>query len=203
VRCWGASEFGQLGYGNTDTIGDDETPASAGDVPLGAPALHIGAGIYHTCAVLTTRAVRCWGRNDSGQLGYGNTDTIGDDETPASEGDVDLGGPLASALSAGFTHTCTLLRDGHVRCWGSGFWGRLGYGNTNSIGDDETPASVGDVFLGGTAIQIAAGDAHNCALLAGGNVRCWGANDAGQLGYGNTDRIGDDETPASAGPVQL
>ncbi len=55
-----------------------------------------------------------------------------------------------------------------MRCWGSGVFGRLGYGNLKAIGDDETPASAGDVDVGGKVIQIAAGDAHTCALLEGG-----------------------------------
>jgi alpha-tubulin suppressor-like RCC1 family protein len=200
VRCWGDGDFGRLGYGNTDTIGDDETPASAGDVDVGGTVTQIAAGAFHTCALLDFGAVRCWGRGLSGQLGYGNTDTIGDDETPASAGNVIVGGTVTQ-IAAGGNYTCALLETGAVRCWGAGSFGPLGYGNVNSIGDDETPASAGSVIVGGTVAQVAAGDAHTCALLDTGAVRCWGFGANGRLGYGNTNSIGDDEIPASAGDI--
>ena len=203
VRCWGDGPHGQLGYGNTDNIADDETPASsAGDVNVGGSVVQLAAGGYHTCALLDTGAVRCWGLGNDGQLGYGNTDYIGDDETPASAGDVDVGGSVVH-LTAGWYHTCALLDTGAVRCWGTGFAGQLGYGNTARIGDDETPASVGDVDVGGTVVQLIAGGSHTCALLENGAVRCWGFGLLGRLGYGNADTIGDNETPASAGDVDV
>ena len=79
-------------------------------------------------------------------------------------------------------HTCALLDNGRVRCWGNGYWGQLGYGNTNDIGDDEAPASAGDVDVGGVAVQLAVGYSHTCVLLETNRVRCWGENEAGQLG---------------------
>ncbi|HEY1534254.1 MAG TPA: hypothetical protein VGF76_09550 [Polyangiaceae bacterium] len=201
VRCWGRGNAGRLGYGNGNTIGDDESPASAGDVDLGGKAIQLVAGTIHTCALLDTGKVRCWGSGDDGALGYGNMLTIGDDETPASAGDVDVGGPVTQ-LAAGDSATCALLTGGTVRCWGSGVDGRLGYGNLNTIGDNETPASAGDVDVGGPVSRIAMGFRHTCALLTSGAVRCWGRASTGALGYGNTNDIGDDETPASAGDVK-
>ncbi len=213
VRCWGSAFSGELGYGNTDWIGDDEVPGSVGPVDLGAgrTATAIAAGGDHSCALLDNGTVRCWGRGDSGQLGYGNTDWIGDNETPGSVGPVDLGmGRTAVAITAGSSHTCAVLDDGTVRCWGAGISGKLGYGNTSDIGDNETPGSVGPVDLGSgrTALAVTAGGSHTCALLDNGTVRCWGeAGDSttpsGALGYGNTNDIGDDETPGSVGPVTL
>ncbi len=202
VRCWGEGSYGQLGYGNTNSIGDDETPASAGDVNVGGTVTQISTGAYHTCALLNTGNVRCWGYGNYGSLGYGNGDIIGDDETPAIAGDVNVGGTVTQ-ISAGGLHTCALLSNGNVRCWGYADSGQLGYGNTNYIGDDETPAVAGDVNVGGTVTQISAGGSYNCALLSTGNVRCWGANNAGQLGYGNTNNIGDDEIPSVAGDVSI
>jgi alpha-tubulin suppressor-like RCC1 family protein len=99
-------------------------------------------------------------------------------------------------------HACAILANGAVRCWGFGADGRLGYGNPSNIGDDETPASVGDVPVGGATIQLS-GFSHTCALLDTGKIRCWGFNDFGQLGYGNTEELGDDETAASAGDVPV
>ena len=202
VRCWGWGNNGELGYGNTEYIGDDETPASAGDVEVGGTVVQVSAGMDHTCALLDSGAIRCWGQGRNGQLGYASVRSIGDDETPASAGDVDLGG-RAIQVSAGKYHTCALLEGGTVRCWGGSHEGQLGYGNTEIIGDDEAPSSAGDVDVGGRVVQIAAGHKHTCALLDGGSLRCWGSRDFGQLGYGNREAIGDDETPASAGDVDV
>jgi cysteine-rich repeat protein len=199
VRCWGYGVNGRLGYGNTDSIGDDELPASVGDVDVGGSVRQVAAGGNHTCALLTTGAVRCWG---NGALGYGNVSTIGDDEVPASAGDVNVGGTVQQ-IAAGFGHACALLTTGSVRCWGRAERGQLGYANTTDVGDDETPASVGDVDVGGVVQQIAAGYEHTCALLSAGTVRCWGLGARGRLGYASTNNVGDDETPAAAGDVDV
>ncbi|HWB69735.1 MAG TPA: hypothetical protein VG518_07135, partial [Solirubrobacterales bacterium] len=206
VRCWGNNAFGQLGYGNTKSIGDDEAPATAGPVDLGGHrAIAVSVGGVHSCALLDNGTVRCWGYNAYGQLGYGNTENVGDNETPASVGAVNLGaGRTATAISAGGMHTCALLDNGTVRCWGFNAWGQLGYGNTTQIGDNETPAAAGPVDLGGrNAVAISAGVYHTCALLDDGSVRCWGRGDVGALGYGNTENVGDNETPGSVAPVEL
>ncbi|WP_428263726.1 RCC1 domain-containing protein [Haliangium sp.] len=200
VRCWGNGSDARLGYANTDVVGDNEIPASAGDVDVGEPAVQLDAGFLHTCALLDNGAVRCWGNGSSGQLGYANTDTIGDNETPASTGDVDVGGTVIQ-LAAGAYHTCAVLDNGAVRCWGYGYYGQLGYANNDDIGDDEAPVSAGDVDVGGAVRQLAAGDFHTCALFKNHAVRCWGSGSNGQLGYANNDDIGNDETPASAGDV--
>ncbi|MEQ9092878.1 MAG: hypothetical protein RLN63_02110, partial [Miltoncostaeaceae bacterium] len=123
------------------------------DLGPGRTATAISAGDFHTCAVLDTGEVRCWGMGSAGQLGYGNLNAIGDDETPASAGPVDLGpGRMALAISADALHTCAILDSGRLRCWGFGGDGQLGYGNTATIGDDETPAAAGPADLGGTLV---------------------------------------------------
>ena len=212
VRCWGDNGVGQLGYGNTIRVGDTETPGSVGPVNLGPgrTAIAIGAGTDHTCAVLDNGDVRCWGLGGAGRLGYGNETTIGNDpgETPDTVGPVDLGaGRTAVAITAGVAHTCAVLDNGDVRCWGGGGSGRLGYGSIEAIGDTETPGSVGPVDLGAgrTAVAIAAGAEHTCAVLDNGDTRCWGEAEVGQLGYGSTEDIGDEanETPGDIGPVNL
>ena len=202
VRCWGLGERGRLGYGNIDTIGDDEAPASAGDVPLGGTAVQVTAGRNHTCALLANGDVRCWGQGTHGQLGYGNAFDIGDNEPPSVAGSVDLGA-AAVQVDAGDYHTCALLETGAVRCWGSAVGGRLGYASPNAVGDNETPASAGDVALGGVALKVVAAFNHTCALLEGGTVRCWGEGVYGELGYGNLEIIGDDEVPSDAGDVDV
>ena len=208
ARCWGFGGDGRLGYGSEDSIGDGETPASAGPVDFGAgqTVRALSAGTAHTCALLDGGSVRCWGFGGDGRLGYANTTSIGDTTTPASAGPVSLGaGRTAVAVGAGGDHSCALLDDGSVRCWGYGFDGRLGYGATDRVGDDETPGSVAPVDLGAgrTATALSVGVDHNCAILDNGSVRCWGFGGSGQLGYGNAESIGDTETPGSVGPVDL
>lgn len=207
VRCWGYGRNGRLGYGNTNNVGDQQTPGSAGPVNLGTrhTAKAISAGGAHTCAILDDASVRCWGYGGQGQLGYGNTADVGDHKTPGSVGAVDLGGHTAKAISAGADHTCAILDDDSVRCWGLGQYGRLGYGNTDNIGDSRTPGSVGPVNLGlgRTAKAISAGGVHTCAVLDNASVRCWGYGGFGQLGYGNASNVGGQQTPDTAGPVML
>jgi len=209
LRCWGYGADGALGYGSTASIGDDEVPSAAGPVNLGAgrTVRAVAAGAVHTCALDDLGAVRCWGYAGDGRLGYGNLDNIGDDESPASAGPVDLGaGRTATAITAGRGHSCALLDNARVRCWGYGLDGRLGYGTGDSIGDDETPGSMPVVALpeGHTAVRaISAGDSTTCAILEDGSVSCWGYGQNGQLGYGNTVTIGNDESLSSIAPVQL
>jgi cysteine-rich repeat protein len=201
VRCFGLADL--VGYAGDENIGDDETPADVGDVNVGGRVLSLAAGSWHTCALLEDRSVRCWGANAYGELGYGHTEHIGDDEAPSEAGDVDLGDVTVLGLAAGGRHTCALLTGGRVRCWGDGLAGALGYGNTEDIGDDETPASVGDVPIGVPAVGIVAGDVHTCVLTTEGAVRCWGLAYFGQLGYGNTVAVGGADLPSSVGDVAV
>ena len=199
LRCWGANNVGQLGYGNTNNIGDDELPFTAGDINVGGSVSDFSVGPEHTCALLTTQNVRCWGRNSFGELGYGFTGDVGDDELPFTAGDLNIGVPVSKIVQS-FNEKCVVLVTGNVRCWGYNWAGQLGIGNTNTV---LNAASATDINIGGTVLNATGGDAHNCALLTTGNVRCWGFNNSGQLGYGNTNDIGDNELPFSAGDVNV
>ena len=181
VRCWGEGAYGQLGYGNTNSVGATQTPGSVGPVDLGPgrTAKAITAGGAHTCAILDDGTVRCWGYGAYGQLGYGNTHSVGATQTPGSVGPLDLGpGRTAIAISAGDRHTCALLDDGSVRCWGDGANGRLGYCSEGNVGDIQTPGAVGSVNLkpgdGGVACASHGGvdPRHLEALRAHALRRC-------------------------------
>ena len=207
ARCWGLNADGELGYGNENDVGDDETPASVGPVDFGAgrAVRAISTGTYHSCALLEDGSVRCWGYGADGRLGYGNTANV---LSPASVGGVDLGpGRTAVAISAGGAHTCAIRDDGRVLCWGFGFDGQLGYGDAHDLGDTSAPGSHPPVDLGAghTARAISSGGLHTCAILDDGTVRCWGFGFFGELGYGDRNNIGDSSTPtpASVGPVYL
>ena len=136
------------------------------------PAVEVAAGPDHTCAITGAGTVKCWGANPSGQLGTGGGPA--DVALPADVSGIDSG---ATAVSAGWTHTCAVV-SGEVRCWGSNGTGQLGNGSTTP---SATPVAV---TLPAAAIAVATGELHTCALLAGGAVHCWGANGFGQLGIG-------------------
>lgn len=200
VRCWGYGGNGQLGYGSQSSAG--ATPATTPDklgpvnLGLGHTAVAISAGDLHTCAILDDGTVRCWGYGANGQLGYGNINNVGDTPatTPDKLGAVNLGGHRAEAISAGGSHTCAILDDATVRCWGFAFYGQLGYGNQNNAGGTlaNTPDKLGPVNLGSghTARAISAGSAHTCAVLEDATVHCWGDGADGRLGYANTTNAG-------------
>ncbi len=206
VRCWGDNKQGQLGYGHTDPIGDDpeRLPAAQDPVSVGGPVIAIAAGDYRTCAILENKGLVCWGNNYGGELGQGNTDNVGDTELPSEEGWVATGGAV-TGVALGQYHTCALLENHTVRCWGGNYFGQLGWGDTNDFGSaaHETPLDREPVNIGAPVMDLAAGYLHTCALLDDHTVRCWGGNNAGELGYGNTDAIGDNELPYQAGPVSL
>jgi len=201
VKCWGLNYLGQLGLGDTQHRGDG--PGEMGDnlppVDLGAGqvAVAISAGSDHTCALLNGGSVKCWGNNYEGQLGLGDTNIRGGQpgEMGANLPAVDLGpGAVATAIAAGNYHTCALLDDGSVKCWGNNYYGQLGLGDTQPRGDQ--PGEMGanlpavDLGVGVTATAIAGAYRHTCALLSNGSVKCWGANVRGELGLGDTQSRG-------------
>ncbi len=202
VKCWGRGTYGQLGIGSTTTIGDG--PGEMGDLltavvfAAGRSARSIAAGSNHTCAILDNASVVCWGRGNSGQLGQGAISNIGysGSATVASTPAIDLSaGHTALAISAGDAHTCAILDNAAVKCWGSGGNGRLGSGATANLGDGagemgRLPGTV-NVGEGRTARAISAGIAHTCAVLDDATVKCWGNGSYGKLGYENQDDIGD------------
>jgi cysteine-rich repeat protein len=202
VRCWGYNGSGELGYGHTDNIGDDETPADAGDVMLPVAGTALTLGDQHACILMANSNIRCWGTGYTGALGYASTENVGDDEFPLAIADVMVGGAVLE-VDAGGSQTCARLDNGKLRCWGQGGGGQLGYGNLTTIGDDEFPSAAGDVLIGGAVIAQSTGIGHTCAITANGNVRCWGNNFSGQLGYGNTTPIGSMNTPQQAGDASV
>lgn len=202
VKCWGRGDDGRLGYGNTEMIGNTDTPADVGYVDVGGPVFDLCAGLEFTCAAFGDGDVRCWGNGGTGKLGNLSGDNVGDDEVPSAVDKIEIGGTVV-AIACGERHACALLEDdGAIRCWGRNDNGRLGSLVSEPIGDDEHPSSIDPVEVGGAAVDVVAGTAHTCALLRGGEVRCWGAAGSGRLGNGTTTPdIGDDEPPSVANNV--
>jgi alpha-tubulin suppressor-like RCC1 family protein len=202
LKCWGQNLYGQLGLGHTNAIGDDELPSSISTINLGAKVKDVSAGTFHTCALLEEGEVKCWGRNEAGQLGLGHTDSIGDDEDLSGLAAIPLK-DKATKIYSGSAYNCALLENKNIQCWGNNLFGQLGLGHTDNFGDDETIDTLGYVSTGGSVVQmdISTISFHVCALLQNGDLRCWGRNDSGQLGLGHSDNIGDDELPSSISPV--
>jgi len=165
VRCWGNNNAGQLGNG---TITSSPIPTAVANV---SAARGITTGVAHACAVLEDGTVRCWGTDGFGQhptraFSFRSTYPV---LVP------DLGS--VTAVSAGRNHTCALLNDRGLKCWGSNIFAQLG-GMSGAIASTR-PISVVGVS---DATAISAGGFHTCALLVDKAVKCWGANLAGQLG---------------------
>lgn len=196
LKCWGYNAFGQLGYGHTNNIGDDEYPSDVGTVPFGTQVLQIASGFRHTCALTGGQSIRCWGSNAFGQIGTGNSQTIGDDEAADSIGFIATGASSHLMVATGNFHTCAVGSNGGVYCFGQSTQGQIGLGTTSNLGDNETVENVSKVNLGDIKIsQVAAGTNHTCALSKDeGKVICWGANASGQLGYGHKNTLGDNES---------
>ena len=158
----------------------------------GRTATSITTGTGYTCALLDDDSVKCWGRGDVGQLGHGKTTSV--DSPPNSS--IKLGsGRTAKAIAAGNFHTCAVIDNSSIKCWGLNDSGQLGQGDTSNRGDgsnemaDNLPAI--NLGSGKTARAISTGDSHTCAVLDNASVKCWGKNDSGQLGLGDTSSRGD------------
>ena len=152
VHCWGYSGLGNLGLGRTANFGDDPGETNIGATNLGGQrAVAVAAGHHHTCAVLDTGRLRCWGYNASGQLGLGSNTSIGDDPGESTV-PVDLPGPV-HAVAGGSGSTCA-VNDSGLRCWGDASSGQLARGSTTGFGTGmgEVPRLLGAVALGGQQV---------------------------------------------------
>ncbi len=148
-------------------------------------AVQLAAGRYFTCALRARGHISCWG--DRGQLGRGTgRPKVGLPRRGRGPGYVD-GIQDAVQLTAGLFHACALRSSGHVSCWGSNRNQQLGDGSQPDAGspdDDRMAFSPVDVHGLSDAVEVAAGNAHTCAVRRGGDVVCWGFNGFGQLGDG-------------------
>ena len=186
--CWGNGNLGQIGNA---LFADTSTPVQV-TLPAGKEVLDISAGGNHACAILNDAEIYCWGDNYANRLGVG-----------AGEGNL-IGTPTkvlmplipntnypsaAMSVSSGGQHTCTVLVNRSVYCWGVGEgMGTIGDGSwdnatTPTMADGQSWSLVGGP--NGPLSSISGGDAHNCLVHDFLEVICWGLNDNGQLGIGN------------------
>jgi len=129
----------------------------------------LSSGSAHTCAILDDGSVSCWGYNSDGQLGDGTTTQR---NTPTQTSSLGTG-RTAVAISSGAFHTCAILDDGTVSCWGRNLYGGLGNGTTT---DRNTPTQTSSLGTGRTAVAISSAAEHTCAILDDASVSCWGYN---------------------------
>lgn len=198
VKCWGRSNYGQLGYDNLTTL--TSPPAAVVNVGAGTP-LSIYAGAFKTCVVFSDNRVKCWGRNSGGDLGQNNTINYGSDATTSSMtglGYISIGGSFLTVQKLALTETVTCALTAStfapgpfkVYCWGYGnsnncafgampdtnYCGELGRGTQNANWGDGTNlmSALTAVNLGLTgselAIDISSGRKHICALIGANNL---------------------------------
>jgi hypothetical protein len=204
VKCWGNNNSGQLGLGDVRSRGSLQREMGSAlpfvDLGQNLRAMHLVSGREHSCALLATNVVKCWGGNTTGQLGVGSLMNIGDaqNEMGTNIPVVPLGNTRITKLVAGLDFNCVLLEDGTIKCWGDNKYGQLGLGDRNPRGI--APNQVGSVAkLGDGQIfnDLACGGYHCCARTIQNTLKCWGANNSGQLGLGDLDDRG--ATPEDVG----
>lgn len=180
LRCWGDDSFGQLG----DTASGvacygGYAACSNGPVAVAAPPAtwqRVSAGYAHACGLDNAGAAWCWGYGYDGQLGSGSA--------TRSSVPVAVTGALSFnriAVSLSGPLSCGITTGNALYCWGTAFFGQPGTGVNAAA--SASPYRIGPSQ---NFTAVAVGDAHTCALDAGGLAYCWGANNYGQVGDGTT-----------------
>ena len=173
--CWGYGGRGALGDGSTDynmipTLVNFNNNFQSSNI-----VRDIYTSYEHTCAILISGDVSCWGGNNWGGLGIGVTSQMELSPAPI----VNLGAnKTATSLSLGAHYTCALIIDGNVSCWGVNNYGQLGNGNYL---ESYSPSTI--TFENNrSAVAISSGHYHSCAILDNGSVSCWGGKNYAQIG---------------------
>jgi alpha-tubulin suppressor-like RCC1 family protein len=167
ARCWGGN--GMLGNAQSP---QSSTPVGVDGLGTGVRA--IATGYTHTCAITDSSGVQCWGDNRRGELGNGTTRFSA---WPVQVAGLEIG---VNAITTGSEHTCALDNARTVLCWGDNHYGMLGDGTSIQR---LVPVAVGGLPSG--VLAVSAGGWHTCALLSDGRVSCWGHGNFGELGYGH------------------
>ena len=171
AMCWGNALYGRLG--NSQAADTDFT--SPVFVSSADNFVSVSSGKDHTCGIIDNGNALCWGSAADGKLGNGASS--GSYSTPAA---LNLNESFA-LISAGESHTCGIINDGTMYCWGSAADGKLG--NGVSSGSYSTPAAVSSSEK---FISVSAGSSHTCGVTSAGNALCWGSAVDGKLGNGIT-----------------
>lgn len=189
LYCWGYNTIGQLGLGAASTGSSKPVAVLAESGVLGGKTVtNVANGTNFVCASTSEPNVYCWGYNYDGQ--YGDTSrTTALKPTLVTAGGSALAGKTITKLSAGRSHVCAVTSDGQLYCWGYNAFGQLGDGtNTNRY----SPVRIAGPLNGKTVSDVSLNDQNTCAI-ANSTLYCWGNNDYGQIGNGNSQ--------ASASPI--
>lgn len=209
LKCWGMKRSWGVSLSMYDYLGD-----SMDELGINMPYVNIGinvsiddvfCGSQHTCIKLSTGDMKCMGDNSDGQVGAGNaTELIGEairmagDQLPI----INLGNELkVLSIAAGKLHTCVLSTDYHVKCFGYGPHGQLGYGDAKSRGTvaSDMGNNLPYIILGSNimiaSLHSGSQSSHNCVILSAPfdsyeRIKCWGLNNYYQLGYGDANTRG-------------
>lgn len=213
VRCWGSGSNGKLGQGSSSNMADGLQPGTPA-VALSAAAVAASCGTAHTCALLISGKVQCWGSNQYLQLGLPSSAPAVVGGSPGALPDafapLGLPGPAMQVCTAS-AHTCALLLDGQVLCWG--FVSLLGRGLSRVVGASTIDASkAAAAQLPRHIVHISCAGLLTCAVDVIGAVFCWGRGAAPeQMGINFKEDSGgsfihgstQDSTPIMTGPVPL
>jgi len=187
--CWGSAASGRLGYGDSNNVGEPDTPRIKGPIKFkDSIPLKVFTGQFHTCAIMKNltsnlTVARCWGDSTLGQLG---DPLVASQWDAANARDIPIGGePVTMAL--GSFHSCVLTTEGRMKCWGSAFSGQIGVNTSDpssSQYDIRDPSTLPFISTPrNMKVQdICAGSLHTCALMENNEVYCLGSNDRGQRG---------------------
>jgi alpha-tubulin suppressor-like RCC1 family protein len=176
--CWGDDQYGQVGDGDADQSDKYAPVPVAGNHTFAT----ISASWATTCAVDIADQAWCWGNNATGQLGNGDAG-----HTPRYEPVAVAGGHSFATISTGWDRTCALDPTGKAWCWGQDTFDQTG---GSALTATVAPATVRNepvaVAGGRTFATLAAGGYQVCAVDTAGKAWCWGENQNGQLGAGDT-----------------
>jgi len=177
--CWGSNQFGAVG--NNQTV---DSPVAAQVFGLSSGVVKVSCGIYHTCALLATGTISCWGDNSYGQCGDG---VAGTNVYRVPVPVVNITNGNVVDVLAGRSISCGVIDNGgqefETWCWGSNLYGQLGNGATAL--QQRIPAKM-NPGLAGPVRDLASGVDFVCGIDGSGQTQCTGLNDIGQLADGTT-----------------
>jgi alpha-tubulin suppressor-like RCC1 family protein len=201
VQCWGTNSSGQLGNKTFTSSSIPVSVLTAPNSPL-TGVTQISAKGSQVCGLVSQSSgnqIYCWGYNYYGQLGNNSTANSNLAVLVSGLGTAQVS---PSAVSVGTDHACALLNNGQVQCWGYNFFGQLGNGQFGLEANSLVPVYVNNL---NSATAVVAGGDHTCAIENGGQVVCWGENNAGQLGLGSVQDNSEPQEPVAnvSGVVSL